>query len=386
MGQKERIYLDYSATTPIDPLVLEEMIPYLESEFGNPSSVHQFGQRAEGALEQARDTIAGLLNCDSSEIIFTSGGTESDNLALRGVALRARKDRGADHLLISPVEHHAVTRTAQQLADWFGFELEYLHVDQYGRVDPGDVHRKIRPTTALVSVIYANNEIGTINPIGQIGEICRSQCIPFHTDAVQAGAYLPINVRELNVDLLSLGAHKFYGPKGIGILYKNSNVELLPTQTGGGQEYSRRSGTENVAYIAGMAAALRLADRERETVSQHLREIQGHLVGCILEEISGSQLTGHPIERLPNHSSFVFEKVDGNRLLMMLDLEGFACSSGSACKTGSPEPSEVLLALKLPAELALGSLRITIGRWTTPAQIEQFLERFPSIMAHCKHQ
>jgi cysteine desulfurase len=379
-----KVYLDYSASTPLDPIVLEKMNPFLAAEFGNPSSVHWYGQRAEAAVDEARDTIASILNCTAQEIIFTSGGTESDNLALRGTAIKARKIRSANHLLISPVEHHAVTRTAKQLADWFGFELEYLPVDQYGRVDPEDVRSRLRPTTAVVSIIYANNEIGTVNPVGQIGKICQQQEIPFHSDAVQAGASLSLDVQELNVDMLSLGAHKFYGPKGVGVLYKRSGHELLATQTGGGQEHSMRAGTHNVAYIVGMADALQLAQSEQIANSSVLRDFREYLEGFILEEIAGSHLTGHPVDRLPNHSSFVFENVDGNQLLMLLDMAGFSCSSGSACKTGNPEPSDVLLALGLPADLALGSLRITTGRWTTAEHIERFSARLPSIIARSR--
>lgn len=384
MEQNGKIYLDYSASTPIDPLVLEKMRPFLETRFGNPSSIHWYGQQAEAAVEEARDTIASILNCAPSEIIFTSGGTESDNLALRGAALIARKNRSADHLLISPVEHHAVTRTAQQLADWFGFDLEYLPVDQFGMVDPDDVRRKIRPTTAIVSVIYANNEIGTVNPMAQIGAICQDQGIPLHTDAVQAAAHLSLDVRKLNIDLLSLGAHKFYGPKGVGVLFKHQHLNLLPVQTGGGQEQSLRAGTHNVAYIVGMAAALEIAQAEQISASASYRAFRDHMEGSILEEVSGSQLTGHPTHRLPNHSSFVFEKINGNKLLMMLDLAGFACSSGSACKTGNPEPSDVLMAIGMPSDLALGSLRITTGKWTTTRQIDRFLDKLPAIINRCR--
>jgi cysteine desulfurase len=381
MKKYDRIYLDYSATTPVDPRVLEEMLPFFSQDFGNPTSIHQFGQAAEGAVENARQTISSWLNCGAEEIVFTSCGTESDNLALRGVSLQARETRGANHLLISPVEHAAVTKTAEELAAHFDFEVEYLPVDQYGRVNPQSVQERLRTDTALVSIIYANNEIGTVNPIPEIGAVCRKAGIPLHTDAVQAGAYLDLDVRALNVDLLSLGAHKFYGPKGVGALYIRRDLDLLPVQTGGSQESARRAGTHNVPYIVGMAAALEIAQSERLAAYRRLSGLRDSMVDGILKTIPGARLTGHPDQRLPNHASFVFSGADGNSLLMMLDLAGYACSSGSACKTGSPEPSSVLLALGLEPDLALGSLRITLGRWTDDQQIETFVHRLPEIIA-----
>ncbi len=357
----DKVYLDYAATTPVDSRVLEAMLPYFQQTFGNPSSVHTYGQQAEGALETARDTIAEALASRPDEIIFTSCGSESDNLALRGVALARRQQNGANHLLISPVEHHAVSKTAEQLANLHGFQLETLPVDETGRVDSAQVEDHLRPDTALVSVIYANNEIGTINPIRDIGGVCKAKGVPFHTDAVQAAAYLPINVDELNVDLLSIGAHKFYGPKGVGALYVRTGTPIIPNQTGGGQEKGLRAGTSNIPYIVGMAEALRLVVQERHERFNQLLPLRDRIIGCVLEEISDSRLTGHPKQRLPNHASFAFRAIDGNALLMLLDVEGFACSSGSACKTGDPEPSDVLTALGLPAEWSLGSLRITLG-------------------------
>lgn len=370
----QKVYLDYAATTPVDSRVLEVMLPYFNEHFGNPSSVHTFGQRAEAALEDSRESVAQVLGCRSDEIIFTSCGSESDNLAVRGTAWEARRKRQANHILISPVEHHAISRTAQQLAALHDFEVELLPVDSFGMVYPEIVAERIRPDTALVSIMYANNEIGTINPISEIGEVCRSAGIPFHTDAVQAAAYLPINVNFLNVDLLSIGAHKFYGPKGIGALYVRKGTPILPVQTGGNQEYGMRAGTHNIPYIVGLSAALNLAQQERDQRTSLTRPLRDRLIGQILEEIPASQLSGHPISRLPNHASFVFHGVDGNSLLTFLDVAGFACSSGSACKTGNPEPSDVLLALGLTPEWALGSLRITLGHTTSTLEIETFLE------------
>jgi cysteine desulfurase len=264
------------------------------------------------------------------------------------------------------------------------FDVELLPVDRFGIVSASSVASRIRPNTALVSIIYANNEIGSINPISEIGEVCRQAGVPFHTDAVQAGTYLSIDVDELNVDSMSLGAHKFYGPKGVGVLYLRKGIPILPTQTGGGQEYGLRAGTHNIAYIVGMAEALKLAHERKQASSDHLIPLRDYLIGHVLEEIPRSQLTGHPTSRLPNHASFVFEGVDGNSLLMMLDIAGFACSSGSACKTGDPEPSDVLLALGLSPKWALGSLRITLGAGNTSEQIEQFLEVLPHLVEQAR--
>jgi cysteine desulfurase len=376
-----RIYLDFAATTPVDERVLQAMLPYFSQDFGNSSSVHFFGQRAEAALEHARETLANGLNCRSDEVIFTSCGSESDNLALRGVALAARRQRKANHLLIAPLEHHAVSRTALQLADLHGFDVEFLPNDATGRTQADEVARRLRPDTALVSVMYANNEIGTINPIAKIGEVCRQRGIPFHTDAVQAAAYLPVDVQALKIDLLSLGAHKFYGPNGVGALYVRKGTPILPVQTGGGQEFGLRAGTHNTPYLVGMAEAFRLAQVERQQRVQHLLPLRDRILGQVLEEIPDARLTGHPQERLPNHASFVFKGVDGNTLLMMLDAQGFACSSGSACKTGSPEPSDVLTALGYEREWALGSLRITLGVSTSPDDVEAFLKALPEVIA-----
>jgi cysteine desulfurase len=375
-----KVYLDYAATTPVDERVLASMLPYFNQFFGNPASIHKYGQQAEAALEDAREQVANLLNCRDQEVIFTSCGSESDNLALRGAAWAARKKRAANHILISPVEHHAVSRTAQQLADLFGFEVETLPVDHTGKVSPGDVQSRLREDTAVVSVMYANNEIGTINPIAEIGTVCQEHGIPFHTDAVQAGGYLPVNVQALNVDLLSLGAHKFYGPKGIGVLYARNGTPLEAVQTGGAQEFGYRAGTQNVPYIVGMARAFELAQAERSERNAYLESLRDHLIGAVLEAIPDSKLSGHPSERLPNHASFVFKQVDGNQLLMMLDMEGFACSSGSACKTGNPEPSEVLIAIGIEPSWALGSLRVTLGAHTTAEEIQKFVSVLPGLV------
>jgi len=374
-----RIYLDFAATTPVDERVVEAMLPYFRESYGNPSSVHFYGQQAEAALEEARLTVARLLHARAEEIIFTACGTESDNLALRGTAW-AQQKKGRRHILISPVEHHAVLHTAHQLADLHEFEVEELPVDQYGRVDADDVAAYIRTDTALVSVIYANNEIGTINPISVIGAVCRERGVPFHSDAVQAAAHLPMNVEDDRVDLLAIGAHKFYGPKGVGVLYTRRDTALVQTMTGGKQENAMRAGTQNVPYIMGLARAFELAQESWQERAQRMIPLRDRLIGTVLEEIPRARLTGHPHDRLPNHASFVFEGVDGNTLLQMLDAAGFACSSGSACKTGSPQPSEVLTAVGFSRPWALGSLRVTLGQETTPDHIEAFLRTLPDMV------
>ncbi|GAB4403292.1 MAG: cysteine desulfurase family protein [Anaerolineales bacterium] len=374
-----KIYLDYAATTPLDARVLAAMQPYFLHEFGNSSSVHGYGQQAEAALESARETVASALNARADEIIFTSGGSESDNLALRGVAF-ARRKLGYTHLVVNHGEHHAVSHTAQQLADEFGFEVSYAPLNRYGQVTPEAVAACLRPDTALVSVMYANNEIGSINPIAQIGALCHERGVLLHTDAVQAAAWLPVDVNALNVDLLSLGAHKFYGPKGVGALYVRNGTPLLPMQTGGSQERGRRAGTHNLPYIVGMAHALQFAQAERAARTAHVIPLRDHLIGSVLEAVPHAQLSGHPQERLPNHASFVFEGADGNFLLALLDTAGFACSSGSACKTGSPEPSEVLTALGLPRAWAFGSLRVTLGVASTAEEVRALAAALPNLV------
>jgi len=374
------VYFDYAATTPVAPRVLDAMLPYFSEMFGNPSSVHHYGQKAEAALDSARETVASSLNCRPAEVIFTSCGSESDNLALRGAALAMREKTGANWILTSRAEHHAVSKTAEQLEKHYGFLVEWLEVDESGMVHPETVEKAICHETAIVSVMYANNEIGTINPIREIAEVCHKNGVLFHTDAVQAAAYLPVDVKSLGVDMLSLGAHKFYGPKGVGALYIRKGTPLVPSQTGGGQEFGLRAGTQNVPYIVGFAEAFRLTNEEREERTAHVQPLRDRIVGTVLEEIPNVRLTGHPTDRLPNHCSFAFEGVDGNLLLTLLDAAGFACSSGSACKTGNPEPSDVLTNLDMPREWALGSLRVTLGTGTGPANVDAFLKTLPLLV------
>lgn len=377
---QEVIYLDHAATTPVDPRVVEVMLPYWTEQYGNPSSIYSLGRAAARALEDARETVAGILHCEPREVIFTSCGTESDNLAIRGVAFARRAAGKGNHIITSSIEHHAVSHTVEQLAKHFGFEATFLPVDRYGVVDPDEVRRAIRKDTVLISIMYANNEIGTIEPVAEIGAIAREHGIPFHTDAVQAGGALSLDVNALNVDLLSLSAHKFYGPKGVGVLYARRGVSFWPMQTGGGQERSRRAGTENVPYIVGLATALRLAYEELEEHNARLTRLRDRLIQGVLQSIPDSQLTGHPTNRLPNSASFVFRGIEGESILLNLDMEGICASSGSACTSASLEPSHVLLALGLPHEVAHGSLRLTLGRSNTEEQVDRVLEVLPGIV------
>ncbi len=381
----EPIYLDHAATTPLDPEVRTAMEPYLTEAFGNPSSSHRWGRAARAAVDEARERVAQVLGADPREIVFTAGGTEADNLALRGVAWAARRAGRGRHLIVSAVEHHAVLHTAEELAA-DGFEVTVLPVDEEGFVDPDRVLEALRTDTVLVSLIYANNEIGTIQPIAEIGRVLRARGIPFHTDAVQAAGHLPLRVDELGVDLLSLSGHKFYGPKGVGVLYVRHGTPILPQITGGGQERGLRSGTENVAGIVGLAAALEKAERLRESEARRLRPLRDRLLEEIPRRIPGTRITGPwgGDRRLPHHASFVFDGVAGDSLVLLLDREGIAASSGSACSAGVLEPSHVVLALGVPPEQAVGSLRLTLGRGTTPEQIDRVLEVLPRAVARIR--
>lgn len=368
------IYLDHAATTPLDGRVLEAMMPYLTTEYGNASSIYTLGRHAMQAIDRSREQIADVLSCRPTEIAFTGCGSESDNLAIKGVAYAAQKK--GNHIITSAIEHHGVLHTCQYL-ERFGFNVTYLPVDGYGRVDPDDVARAITDQTVLVSIMYANNEVGTIEPVAEIGRICRERKIPFHVDAVQAGGSLPLDVAELHVDLLSLSAHKFYGPKGVGILYVRQGVRILPQVQGGSQERGRRAGTENVAGIVGAATALRLAYDDLPEITPPLIALRDRLIAGVLAAIPGSHLTGHPTDRLPNNASFCFEGVEGESILLSLDLQGIAASTGSACTSGSADPSHVLLAMGLPVELAHGSLRLTLGKDNTDEDVDTVLAALP---------
>jgi cysteine desulfurase len=382
--QNNKVYLDYAASTPVDRRVIDAMLPYFNIHYGNSSSIHRWGQQTEAALEQSRDVLASILGCKSQEIVFTSCGSESDNLALRGVALKAKQERGASHLLISPVEHHAVLHTAQDLANVYGFEVEYLPVTKDGIVEPSELEKRIRQDTALVSIIYANNEIGSINPLQELGMICKEHEIPFHTDAVQAASQLDINVDNIGVDLMSLGAHKFYGPKGVGALYVRMGTQLLPIQTGGSQEKGLRAGTPNVPLIVGMAKALEITRDELQTHNARYAQLRDAMLAAVPEMVPETKITGHITNRLPNLASFVFRNTDGNQLLTLLDSAGFGCSSGSACKTGDPAPSDVILAIGFEPDWALGSLRVSVGRPTSTEEIKAFIDMLPEKVAQVR--
>jgi len=374
------IYMDHAATTPVDRRVLQVMLPYWTEYYGNPSAVYGLAREAAQALQQARGTVAAVLGCKPREIIFTSCGSESDNLALRGVAFAQRARGKGNHIITTPIEHHAVLHTAEELRDRFGFELTLLPVNHYGLVNPDDVAAAIRGDTMLISVMYANNEVGTIEPIAEIGAIARERGIPFHTDGVQAGGVLPLDVDDLKVDLLSLSAHKFYGPKGVGLLYARDGVPLWPMQTGGRHERRRRAGTENVPYIVGLATALKLACEEVEQTSHRIANLRDRLIAGVLDRIPDVHLNGHPIERLPNNANFTFKYIEGEAVLIQLDLMGVAASSGSACSTGAVEPSHVLRAMGVPPEEAFGSLRLTLGRENTEEDVDYVLKVLPPIV------
>jgi cysteine desulfurase len=374
----EPIYLDHAATTPVRPEVLEAMLPYFGGRFGNPSSIYRLGREARQAMDRARDTVAAALGCRPAEVLFTSCGSESDNLAIKGVAYACR-DRG-NHLITTQVEHHAVLHTCEWLERYAGFEVTYLPVDHHGLVELPALEAAITDRTTLVSVMLANNEVGTIQPLAAIAALLRPRGIIFHTDAVQGGGALDLNVGRLGVDLLSLSGHKFYAPKGIGILYVRQGTPLLPQMHGGGQERNRRAGTENVPYVVGAATALELATEELAPGNARLVQLRDRLIQGVLERVPGARLTGHPTERLPNNASFVFEGVEGEALLLALDQLGICASTGSACTSGSLEASHVLKAMGLPASLAQGSLRLSLGKGTDEDQIDRTLEALPSVV------
>jgi cysteine desulfurase len=355
------------------------MLPYFTEQYGNPSSLHHKGREASDALEDARASVAEILGCRPREIVFTSCGTESDNLALRGVAF-SQAEQGKKHLITTQIEHHAIGHTVEQLVEKFGFEATYLPVDRYGMVDPDDVARALRDDTALVSVMYANNEVGTIQPLAQIGALTRARGVPFHTDAVQAGGKLDLNVDALGVDLMSLSAHKFYGPKGVGVLYVRRRTKLQTVQTGGAHERRRRAGTENVPYIVGLATALQLAVQEVEQENARLEKLRDTLIEGVMARVPETILTGHPTQRLSNSASFSFRFVEGEGILLNLDMLGICGSSGSACTSASLEPSHVLKAMGIPVEDAHGSLRLTLGHSTTEQDIAFVVDRLPGIV------
>jgi cysteine desulfurase len=380
MGQF--VYLDYAATTPVDERVLDAMRPYWLEHWGNPSSVYTLGRRARRGLDDARDRIAQLLNCRANEIVFTGCGSESDNLAIKGVALALSEQRGWKHMVTSKIEHHAVLHACEWLEQHLGYEVTYVDVDAHGHVEPAAVAAAVRPDTALVSIMYANNEIGTIEPIAQITQAVKAinPATVVHTDAVQAGGLLPLDVQALGVDLLALSGHKFYAPKGVGLLFVRRGTPLVHMLSGGGQERGIRAGTENVGYIVGMATALDLAYAELPRRVEHVSRVRDRLIDGVTRSVSGARLTGHPQARMPNSASFTIRGADGESLLLNLDQVGIYASSGSACTSGTLEISHVLRALRLPDEDARGSLRLTTGIGTTDAEVDRLLDVLPGIV------
>lgn len=373
----KRIYLDYAATTPVRPEVLQAMLPYFTVTFGNPSSIHSLGQEAKGAVEEARTKVAKLIGAQSDEIVFTSGGTEADNLAIKGIAL-ANRDRG-NHIITSQIEHHAVLEPCHWLEKQ-GFSVTYLRVDSHGMVSPDDVKRALTSRTILVSIMHANNEIGTIEPIAEIAKITREAGVYLHTDAVQTVGHIPTNVNDLGVDLLSLSAHKLYGPKGVGALYIRKGTRIGPIIHGGGQEKNRRSGTENVPGIVGLGEAAELAQHEMAEEAARLTNLRDYFIQGILNEISCAHLNGHPTIRLPNNVSISVEYIEGEAMLLKLDLAGICASTGSACSSANLQPSHVLTALGLTPTQAHGSVRFTMGRWTSKQDVDTVLTIFPQIV------
>ncbi|NLD43695.1 MAG: aminotransferase class V-fold PLP-dependent enzyme [Chloroflexi bacterium] len=376
---KPLLYLDHAATTATDPRVLEAMLPFFSEDYGNPSSLYRSAGRARQALQNARSTVAEVLGARPKEVVFTGCGTESDNLAIRGVAL-ARRRQGR-HIITTPIEHSAVLQTCQQLQQVFGYRVTYVPVDSAGMVDPDEIGRAITPETTLISVMYANNEVGTIQPIAEIGRIARQRGVTFHTDAVQAGGALDLDVERLHVDLLSLSGHKLYAPKGVGVLYVRQGTPILPTQTGGGQEFGLRSGTENVPYAVGMAHALRLAHDVRASEGERLRSLRDRLIRGVLEAVPDARLTGHPTERLPGNASFCFGGLEGEALLLRLDVAGICASTGSACASMEEAPSHVLTAMGIDVTEARGSLRLTLGRENDDEDVARVLGVLPRIVA-----
>ncbi len=369
----KRIYMDYAATTPVDPRVLKAMQPYQSKKFGNTMSLHSFGQEAKEAVEESRRKVSGLLNAKSGKVIFTGSATEANNQALKGVAF-ANREKGK-HIVVSSIEHHCVLDSARWLQKQ-GFEVTHLPVDRYGIVDPSTVSNAIRKDTILVSVMHANNEIGTVEPVGEVGRICRERGVYFHTDAAQSLGKIPVDVEEMNVDLLTACAHKIYGPKGVGTLFVRDGVRVEPLLHGGGHEFDLRSSTVNVAGIVGFGVAADIAEREMESESKRLTKLRDRLAEGVLN-IDQAHLNGHPTLRLPTIANFWFAFIEGESLVAQLDMRNVAASTGSACSSESLEPSHVLIAIGLKHEEAHGSLRLSLGRWTTRQEVDHVVKVLP---------
>lgn len=376
-----KVYLDNAATTALSPRVLEAMLPYFTQYYGNPSSVHAFGREAKQGLDKARDQVAKALHCEPSEVIFTGCGTESDNTVLLGVA--QRYGNKGKHIITTNVEHHAILHTCEYLEKQ-GYSVTYLPVDQDGLVTAEQVAAAIRPDTILVSIMFANNEVGTIMPIQEIGAVCKEKGVLFHTDAVQAVGHIPVDVQAMHIDMLSLSAHKFHGPKGVGALYCRKGIRLPSYIMGGAQEKGRRAGTENVAGIVGLGAAIQLATEQLEENRAKMTALRDRLMTGIQARISEVKLNGHPTNRLPNNVNFSFKYIEGESILLMLDMNGIAASSGSACTSGSLDPSHVLLALGLPHEIAHGSVRLTLGDETTEEDIDYTIDVLEKTVARLR--
>jgi cysteine desulfurase len=377
----ESIYLDYAASTPVDPQVVQEMLPYFSDVYGNPSSAHSRGQETRDAIEKARKRVADLIGAESSEIVFTSGGTEANNFALKGIA-EANKDNG-NHIITSDIEHNSIYNICKSL-EISGCITTFIPVDKYGMVNPDDVKKAITPGTILISIMHANNEIGTIQPLAEITRIAHESGVYVHTDAVQTSGHIPFDVKELGIDLLSLSAHKLYGPKGVGALYIKSGVNIAPFIHGGGHESGRRAGTENVAGIAGFGKAAELAKEELSKEIPRQTELRNYFISELCRKMDKVELNGHPQKRLPNNVNLSFWGIEGEATLLNLDIEGVCVSTGSACSSESEEPSHVLLAIGLSRETARSSLRMTIGRWTTREQLDRVIEIIPVIVARLR--
>jgi len=377
----KRIFLDHAATTPADPRVVEAMLPFFSESFGNPSSIHSLGLETRTAVAEAREKVARLIGAASDEIVFTSGGTEADNLAIKGVA-QANAQKGK-HIVTTRIEHHAVEESCRYLEKQ-GFKVTLVGVDQDGLVDPRDVEKAVTPETILISVMHANNEVGTIQPIAEIGKLARKRGVYFHTDAVQTVGHIPAMVDELGVDLLAVSAHKLYGPKGVGVLYVRKGTRIVSFLHGGGQERGLRASTENVPGIVGLGKAAEIAQAEMDAESKHVTRLRDKLIKGILERIPQVRLNGHPTQRLPNNVNISVASVEGESLAVSLDLEGIAVSTGSACSSEAMEPSHVLTAMGVPVELARGSVRFSLGRENTDAEIDRVLEAFPRIVSRLR--
>lgn len=376
--EKRRLYMDYSATTPVKQEVVDAMLPYFTEYFGNASSFHTYGREAKEVLDKAREQVADLINAKPGEIYFTAGGSESDNWALEGVAY-ANIDKG-NHIITTKIEHHAILHTCEYLAKHHGFEITYLDVDSEGKIDLKELEDAIKDTTVLISIMFANNEIGTIEPIKEACAIAKKHGILFHTDAVQAAGNIPVDVQDLDIDLMSMSSHKIYGPKGVGSLYIKRGVKLHNLVHGGAQEKGKRAGTENIPAIVGYGKAAELAKQNLPNHVETLTRLRKKLIDGILEKIPFTRVNGSLEERLPGNVNFAFEFIEGEGILLLLDMLGIAASSGSACTSGSLDPSHVLLAIGLPHEIAHGSLRLTVGDFTTDDDIDYIIENLPNVI------